>query len=106
MARLTLDDDRDFLIWRQGSGTTVEIYDIVVGSERRRGRGRVLIEKLLNSLPEQAPGTTLVFAITRWSNTVACEFYEALGFRVVGRLHQFYHNDDGYEHAVMYGKDV
>lgn len=89
----------DFLIWRDGSGDTVEILDIVVDSDRRKGRGRQLIEALFKMLP----AATKVFAITRTSNLIAQQFYEKLGFSVTGILRNFYgsaHSAD----AVMYGR--
>lgn len=45
MPRLTLEDYRDFIDWRPGSGRSVEIFDIAVGSARRQGRGRELIRR-------------------------------------------------------------
>jgi ribosomal protein S18 acetylase RimI-like enzyme len=105
--RITLDSDtRDFLEWRQGSGRTVEIYDIMVGSHRRQGRGRSLVNMLLgHHLPK---GTTLVYAITRIDNIIAKQFYEELRFRLIGSLWNFY-KDTGAANtvdAVMYGRDV
>ena len=76
----------------------------MVGTVRREGRGRQLIEKLLKEVPSD---TSLIFAITRISNVVAQQFYEANGFRLVGRLHDFYREgNDGTESALMYGLDV
>lgn len=104
---ITGTDPRDWLKWRQGSGNTVEIYDIVVGSERRKGFGRALVYKLYKQVP---PGTNLVWAITRASNQIAQLFYEELGFRVVAVLRNFYrmYDREGKEcvDAIMYGKDL
>jgi len=95
-------DDR--LVWRLGQGRTVEIYDIVVGSDRRKGRGREMVEMLKKRIP---PNTAVIYAITRISNTIAHQFYEALGFRIVGRLHNFYREGgDQTESALMYGLDL
>ena len=63
MNTIELEDERDFLQWRQGSGTTIEIYDIVVGSERRQGKGRRLIERLFTEVMS-SPYVDLVWAIT------------------------------------------
>lgn len=94
----------DQLVWRPGQGRTVEIFDIVVNSERRRGRGREMVESLKQCVP---PSTALIYAITRLSNTIAHEFYESLGFRIVGRLHNFYRESgDETEHAMVYGLDL
>jgi|GEM_PF-6766622 len=97
---ITLDDPRDFVKYRTGSGGTVEIFDIAVGTERGIGRGRALIAKLLS----QIDASTLVFALTRGSNTPAHAFYMKVGFRCLGLLTRFY--PDTGEDAVMFGLDV
>ena len=103
MPKITLEDERDYLEWRLGSGRSVEILDVAVGSERRQGRGTRLLAHLLHDIPQDA---SLIFAITRISNTIAHEWYEKNGFRIVGRLHKFYRDGDGTESALMYGKDI
>ena len=100
MNKIILDnDDRDFLLWRDGSGDTIEIFDIAVGSERGVGKGRRLIELLF----EQLHAETRVFAITRATNLVAQQFYEKLRFDVVGVLRRFYSGNMEVD-AVMYGR--
>lgn len=108
------DDRRDFLVYREGMGGTVELFDIAVMSERGKGIGR----KLVNSLIRRVQGEYLeIFAITRISNTVAQQFYEALGFRICARIHNFYCEvvekspDDAssrrvHEHGIMYILDL
>lgn len=104
---ITLDDYRDFLVYRQGMGRTVEIYDICVETDRRKGKGRKLIKRLLENLKDAYPDTSMVYAVTRIGNTIAHQFYEALGFRLLGRLHYFYRDSgDQLEHALVYGLDV
>lgn len=107
VTRITLDDDdRDYLDWRQGSGHTIEIYDLCVGSERRRGRGRALVNRLLRNLPS---GTRMVWAITRGTNRIAQLFYEEMRFRIVGNLFDFYQDEGSNPRcvdAIMYGRDV
>lgn len=105
MPRLTLKDECDFIDWREGSGRTVEIFDIAVNSTRRKGKGRHLVEKLKTEIPKDI---SLIFAITRVSNTIAQQFYESCGFRIVGRLHRFYQDGPGGgdESALMYGLDI
>lgn len=100
MNRVTLNDERDYLEWRQGSGDTLEIYDIVVGSERRKGKGRLLVQTVLGLCKPY--GAKLLWAITRASNGIAQDFYSGVGFRVIARLNKFYQGED----AIMYGKDV
>lgn len=117
MNKIILNNDpRDFLIWREGMGRTVEIYDIAVGSERRMGKGTRLVELLLIELGRkpEAERPTLIYAITRMSNEIAHQFYESFtthdnpnGFRIVARLHRFYRDGGGdVETALMYGLDV
>jgi ribosomal protein S18 acetylase RimI-like enzyme len=90
-------DERDFLVYRDGSGGTVEVFDIAVGSERRRGKGRRLLEMLFERLASE----TRVFAITRSDNEVAIRFYEATCFDVCGVLRRFYGCRRGTD-AVMF----
>lgn len=99
MKKITLDCEEDFLVYREGSGHSVEIFDIQVKSERRVGKGRMLMELLFSGLK---PGTK-VWAITRAENEIAQEFYESLGFRVVGVLREFYADEPGVD-AIMYGR--
>lgn len=104
MHKITLESDGDYLYWRDGSGRSVEILDIAVHSERGKGRGTELFKRLLKEIPQ---GVSLIFAITRLSNTIAHQFYEKLGFRIVGRLHHFYQDGpEGTENALMYGLDL
>ena len=104
MPMIFVDDERNQLEWREGRGRTVEIADIVVGTDRRTGIGTRLIRRLLEKVPQD---TALIFAITRISNTVAHLFYEKNGFRIVGRLHEFYRDGGGAtESALMYGLDL
>jgi ribosomal protein S18 acetylase RimI-like enzyme len=100
--RLYIDQDkRDFLDYRWGSGNTVEIYDIEVGSDRRRGRGRALVSILLASVEDQ---NVTVWAITRAENRIAHEFYWSLGFRVVAPLYEFYDGGCRRVDALMFGR--
>lgn len=94
---LSLDGDpRDVLVWRDGSGGTIEIYNLVVNSERRAGKGRRLVQQLCADVAGQ---THLVWALTRASNVIAQQFYRALGFRTLARLPHFYAEED----AVLVG---
>lgn len=89
----------DVLDYREGSGGTVEIFDVVVHSQRRKGRGRALVSCLLARLAPE----THVWAITRSDNDIAQEWYEAMRFRVVGVLREFYGSERGVD-AIMYGR--
>jgi ribosomal protein S18 acetylase RimI-like enzyme len=100
--RIVLDgDERDFLDWREGSGSTIEIFDVAVGSERRAGKGRRLLRMLFAAVPA---GTVTVWAITRAKNTIAREWYVGCGFRVVGLLRGFYEGDARQIDAIMYAR--
>jgi ribosomal protein S18 acetylase RimI-like enzyme len=102
MNTIILDEDsRDFLCWRIGSGGSVEIYDIAVGSERGVGKGRRLIEELKKQVD---PNTKLIFVIARSSNIIAHQFYTAIGFRLIAVLGNFY--DDNSSDAFMFGLNL
>lgn len=98
-----LNESKARLVWRYGSGNTVEILDIDVDNEcRRQGWGRKLLEHLFNSL---SGDIRLVYAITRSTNETAQEFYEATRFRVIAPLRRFY-NEPGEEGERVYGIDA
>lgn len=107
MGHISLNDDKDFLEYRNGSGRTIEITDIAVTTERRTGIGRRLVHELIDR--SKRSNVNLIWAITRDENLIAQEFYEALGFRVVGVLRNFY-QDEGQARncvdAIMYGYDL
>ena len=92
-----VDQPEDSLIYREGSGDTVEIFDIRVMSERSQGRGTKLIERLVEEVKDK---THLIFAITRQSNAPAIRFYERNGFRQLALLPDFYED----ENAIMVGR--
>jgi ribosomal protein S18 acetylase RimI-like enzyme len=75
MKKIVLNNN-DILVYREGSGNTTEIYDIVVNSDRRVGNGRKLVTMLLNEVDSQR-----VFAFTRAENHNAQQFYSKLGFK-------------------------
>jgi ribosomal protein S18 acetylase RimI-like enzyme len=109
--RITVDHNREgtYLDWRQGSGDTVEIYDIAVYNEdRRQGKGRALVDALIDRVCPRV-GAKKVFAITKASNRIAQEFYEELRFRAVP-LWNFYgildKNGSETVDAIMYIRDI
>lgn len=99
MKRIQRNNGLDYLYYRRGSGTTVEIFDIAVMSERGKGIGRSMVEELKKRVH---PTTRLIWAITRADNEGARKFYAAIGFREMATLPQFYSGSD----AVMYGIDL
>lgn len=103
---IELEDPRDFLHYRAGSGNAVEIFDIQVGSERRKGNGRKLVNILIKRLP---PGCTRIYAITRAENKIAQQFYTELRFVPIP-LFDFYgvHDERGVRtvDAILYMRDL
>jgi ribosomal protein S18 acetylase RimI-like enzyme len=106
MKRICLDDPEDFLDHREGSGGSVEIFDIQVMSSRREGKGRLLVDRLIKSLPKSV---LRIWAITRAENYVAQEFYEELNFRACP-LRDFYgvkdENGSRSVDAILYIRDL
>lgn len=97
----------DFLLFRHAGPRLVEITEIVVNSQRRRGRGRAMVDDLIR---EAVPmGVSRIYAITRAENRVAQEFYEALNFRSIP-LFDFYGvrtvDGDTTVDAIMYLRDL
>lgn len=87
--KLEFNGGKDYLVWRDGSGGTVEIYDIAVNSDRRKGIGRAMVETLKLLVPGKK-----IFAITRKSNIIAHHFYEGVGFRLCSDLPSLYEDED------------
>lgn len=105
MKKITRNGEKDFLVYREGSGNTIEIFDIAVESERGKGVGTSMVRELIQTVRLENKKT--VWAITRSSNFVAQQFYESLGFRVVGVLRDFYKDEIcGHVDALMYGLDL
>lgn len=101
------EDARDYLVWQARSDGTVEIVDIAVNSERRKGIGRGLVKELYRRMPV---GTRTVYAFSRASNMVAYDFYRELRFRAVP-IPSFYkdeplENRKDYCDAILYIRDM
>lgn len=94
MKKLTLNKGQDYLIYREGSNNTTEIYDIAVTSERQKGYGTQLIKKL----EKKVKGN--IFAFMRYSNDKAKIFYEKNGFNGT-KIDGFYPDED----AILYVKN-
>jgi ribosomal protein S18 acetylase RimI-like enzyme len=93
----TIGDVTDFLVWSLRADGNVEIVDIAVNSERRKGKGRLLVQELFHKLHCM----TRVFAITRTTNEIAQQFYERLGFQVSGVLRRYYDDENGAD-AILF----
>lgn len=87
----------DYLDYREGMDNTIEIFDIKVRSERRKGKGKELFNKLLVRQPR------LIYGFTRESNELGRAFYKALGFRETV-IPNFYQDENAimiiYENSV------
>ena len=107
MNKITLDHSQDYLIWREGSGNTVEIFDLLVMSDRRVGMGRKLVDILIEKVTGEAD---LIFAFTRPSNRISQKFYTGIGFLRMGVLYSFYRNETGsgtrYEDTIIWGRKL
>ena len=101
-ATIELDTSEDYLIYRKGSGGfTMELFEIVVNSERGKGKGRRLVEKLIDLCPKQ---TTLIYAFARGDNEIARQFYLALGFEKMVEIKSFYPYSSGTtSDAIIFG---
>lgn len=91
----------DYICWRYNHGKVVEITDIQVSSERRKGVGRALVEQMLRLIPDDIQ---TVYAITRADNLISQQFYEKLGFEVTGVLRRFYQRGCHAVDGIMYGR--
>ncbi len=87
-----LDETKqDELVWRQGSGLTFEILDLVVGNQHRReGRGTILINSVKEKLLSLGITNYTLWVMARATNAIAAEFYMAIGFKVLAQLPSFY----------------
>jgi ribosomal-protein-alanine N-acetyltransferase len=72
------------------------IVSVAVKKEwRRRGIGRKLIEKLLENFKKE--GMKIVFLHVREENRDAINFYQALGFKIIELVENYYSNgEDAY----------
>jgi ribosomal-protein-alanine N-acetyltransferase len=72
------------------------IISVAVKKEwRRRGIGKRLIEKLLENFKKE--GMKIVFLHVREENREAINFYQALGFRIIELVENYYSNgEDAY----------
>lgn len=95
----------DYLEWRYAPGQTAEIVDIKVLSERVRGKGRALVETLVNHLKSKqaAQPVRLLYAFARADNEIARGFYTAIGFIEVVRIPNFYRDSQPARDAILWG---
>lgn len=77
----------DKLVYREGMEDTIEIFDIVVRSERGKGIGKSMIEEMIS-----LENPFIVYAFTRKTNEIARAFYKAIGFIEI-KIPRFYKGD-------------
>lgn len=91
----------DKLVYRKGMEDTIEIYDIVVRSERGKGIGKSMVEEMI-----ALENPYIVYAFTRKTNEIARAFYQALGFTEI-KIPRFYKGEPAimviYEN-ILYSK--
>jgi len=69
------------------------IISVAVKKEwRRRGIGKRLVEKLLENFKKE--GMKIVFLHVREENREAINFYQALGFRIIELVENYYSNGE------------
>jgi ribosomal-protein-alanine N-acetyltransferase len=81
----------------------MDVINIAVAAEhRRRGIGRLFIERIVRLCRQQ--GVSLLWLRVRASNRSAHRFYRRMGFRARGRFQGYYVDPD--EPAVIMALDV
>lgn len=68
----------DLIEYRKGMDNTLEIFDIKVCSQRRKGIGTLLVKEMI-----ELENPRVVYAFTRDSNALARAFYKALNFKEI-----------------------
>lgn len=81
---------------------TADIYSVAVSSEyRKKGVGKLLLEKFFSALPDEVKNVCLE---VRESNIPAIKLYEKLGFERVGLRKNFYQSPR--ENAILMTKNL
>ena len=81
----------DYLHYAVRFAGVAEIEDVAVLSSRLVGRGRRLVETMLDELPADV---VTVFAFCRTANVGARAFYRRLGFVEAADVPDFYKDED------------
>jgi ribosomal protein S18 acetylase RimI-like enzyme len=74
MQRIT-ENEVDFVDFREGKAGNVEIFDIAVNSERGKGVGSRLLQRVAKDT-----GAVILYAFCRDTNELAHAFYKKNGF--------------------------
>lgn len=75
MKKISLNKDEDYLVYAVRNDGTIEIYNIAVTTERRKGVGTQLFNEL-----KKIENPDRIWLFTRKENRIAQQFYESLGF--------------------------
>jgi ribosomal protein S18 acetylase RimI-like enzyme len=113
---ITLEDRHNYLTYRCAGGGAVELFEIEVGTTRRTGQGRRLVEAMLMELRTRNKTARanrfthytlcevhIVYVLTRRDNNIARQFYSALGFTIAADMPDFYGPNEG---AIIYRRGV
>jgi [ribosomal protein S18]-alanine N-acetyltransferase len=87
-----------------GAGEAHVLNVCVAASERRRGLGRLLLERLLADARER--GAERVFLEVRPSNPGAIELYHQRGFHLIARRPNYYPTGNGREDAMVMAMEL
>lgn len=71
-------DETGYVLWRRGTGDNVELTHLYAWPPRR-GHGRRLLVRMLETLRTQPPYAT-VYGFTRYGHRGAQDFYAGVGF--------------------------
>lgn len=100
---------RSYLVYREGSGNSFEIFNVEVHNSdgRRCGIGKKMVDQLIK-VCENFDKKRL-YAITRAENRIAQEWYESMNFRAIP-LYDFYgmRTIEGHRtvDAIMFVRDL
>lgn len=104
------ENEHGYLVWRQGSGNTIEIFEIEVDDDhRQQGHGTNLIEQLEEY--GRKNHYLMMWAITRHSNRPARAFYDNTGFSILAAPLTFYKDEQSIAgkrapEAIIYGRPI
>lgn len=83
-----IQTDDDYIVWRKGTGSSIEIVHLYV-ADRRKGRGTVLLKDMATKLKDGLDSVQSIFGFTRSSNECGVGFYRAMGFDLLHIPHLY-----------------
>jgi ribosomal-protein-alanine N-acetyltransferase len=90
-----------YVIGEKGKDSGLIVSVAVKKEWRRKGIGRRLIEKLLENFKKE--GMKIIFLHVREENRDAINFYQALGFKIIELIENYYSNG---ENAYLMEKNL